>query len=290
MKHAALLTVPLLLALASPARAACPDIPAVARLAAAIIERRPVEPYPAGMTMAEAACAQARLVDTLAQPWGDAVGYKVGLTNAAAQARFGVPHPVRGTIFHGTLRATGTAERPAEIPADFGVVPSVESDLLVRVASDNINEAGSDHVAILRTIDLVIPFIEMPDLVMPAERLNGPMLVAINVGARLGVMGEPIPARATADFAARLGTMTVTLAMDGRQLARAPGSALLGHPLNVIPWLVEDLRREGRRLRVGDYVSLGGFSPALPTEAGRTVTATYEGLLDRPVTVAVRTP
>jgi 2-keto-4-pentenoate hydratase len=86
------------------------------------------------------------------------------------------------------------------------------------VASDNINEAGSDHVAILRTIDLVIPFIEMPDLVFPPGGLDGPTLVAINVGARLGVLGEPITARATPEFAARLGTMTVTLSAEGRRV------------------------------------------------------------------------
>jgi hypothetical protein len=36
-------------------------------------------------------------------------------------------------------------------------------------------------------------------------------------------------------------------------------------------------------------VSLGGFSPALPTEAGRTVTVRYEGLVTSgPVAVNVR--
>jgi len=71
-------------------------------------------------------------------------------------------------------------------------------------------------------------------------------------------------------------------------LARAPGSALLGHPLNALAWLVQDLRAQGRRLRAGEHVSLGGFSPALPVQAGRTYTATYEGLVATPVSVTVR--
>src|SRR3712207_7347617 len=59
------------------------------------------------------------------------------------------------------------------------------------------------------------------------------------------VSGEPIPMRADAEFAAGLGTMTVTMTDDtGKELARAPGTALLGHPLNVLPWLAEDLRSE----------------------------------------------
>lgn len=107
------------------------------------------------------------------------------------------------------------------------------------------------------------------------------------VGARRGVVGEVIAPEATEAFAARLGSMRVRLATDEKVLAEAPGSALLGHPLNVIPWLVEDLAKRGLALRAGDIVSLGGFSPAVPAEAGQRYTATYTGLLAAPVTVSV---
>ena len=278
--------VALILALsAAPALAACPDVPSVARLAAAILERREPPAPSTGMSMADALCARDRLVAVLAQPWGDQVGWKVGLTNPAAQARFGVPHPVAGAIFHGTLRERSGAE----LPAGFGIAPAVESDLLVRIRDEGVNEAGDDPVALLRHIEAVVPFIELPDLVYAGNApWAGPLLLSINVGARLGVLGEEIPAEATPDFARRLGAMTVTLADDTRELSRAPGSALLGHPLNALAWLVRDLREQGRRLRAGEYVSLGGFSPALPVAAGRTYTATYEGLAANPVSVTVR--
>lgn len=268
-----------------PALAACPDVPAVARLAQAILERQAPPPPPQGMSMADALCARERIVAVFAQPWGDQVGWKVGLTNPAAQQRFGVPHPVAGAIFHGTIRERSGAE----LPAGFGVSGAVESDLLVRIRDEGVNEAGDDHLALLRHIDLVIPFIELPDLVYGGNApWNGPLLVSINVGARLGVLGEPIPAEATAEFARRLGAMTVTLADDTRELSRAPGTALLGHPLNALSWLVRDLKEQGRRLRAGEYVSLGGFSPALPVQAGRSYTATYDGLAAQPVSVTVR--
>lgn len=273
------------LAIPGVARAACPDVAEVARLAASVLERRPAQSYGPGLSLADGLCARDRLVATLAQPYGDVVGWKVGLTNAAAQQRFGVPHPLAGAIFHGTLRARSGEE----LPADFGAVPVIESDLLVRVRDEGINTAGADHVEILRRLDQVIPFIELPDLVFAqGQHMDGPNLLAINVGARLGVVGDPIPVEATEEFARRLGTMTVTLANDQRELAKAPGSALLDHPLNVIPWLVQDLASQGRRLRAGEYISLGGFSPALPTEAGRTYTVRYDGLQERPVEVTVR--
>lgn len=270
---------------ATPAFAACPTVPEVALLARAILDRTPPPPPPTGMSMADALCARERLVAVLAQPWGDQVGWKVGLTNPAAQQRFGVPNPLAGAIFHGTLRARSGAE----LPARFGIVPVIESDLLVRIRDEGVNEAGDDPLALLRHIEAVIPFIELPDLVLGADAAwSGPLLVSINVGARLGVVGEEIPAQATPEFAAALASMTVTLADDTRELSRAPGSALLGHPLNALAWLVRDLRGQGRRLRAGDTVSLGGFSPALPVQAGRDYTATYTGLLAQPVAVTVR--
>jgi 2-keto-4-pentenoate hydratase len=286
--------LPLLaLAFAQPALAACPDVPEVARLASAILDRRAPPAPRTDLSMADALCARERLVAVLAQPFGDQVGWKVGLTNPAAQARFRWPQPVAGAIFHGTLRERSGAE----LPARFGIAPAVESDMLVRIRDEGVNEAGDDPVALLRHIDAVIPFIELPDLVYGGDApWSGPLLVSINAAARLGVMGEPIPAEATPEFAARLAGMTVTLreAIEGapphdtRELSRAPGSALLGQPLNALAWLVRELKEQGRRLRAGEHVSLGGFSPSLPVEAGRRYTATFEGLAASPVSVDVR--
>lgn len=265
------------------AQAACPDEATMAALARNLLAQQPSQPI-AGMTsLADGLCAQNRLVPLLSAHWGRPVGYKVGLTNPTAQQRFGVNHPVTGIIYENTVRLLSDGE----VEARFGAVPTVEADLMVRVRDEGINTAR-DHVEILRHLDLVIPFIEMPDLAL-ASGLDGPNLLAINVGARLGVMGEAIPVQANEDFAARLASMTVVLGNDQRELARAPGTALLGHPLNVLPWLAQDLASRGTRLRAGDLVSLGGFSPALPTEAGRRYTVRYEGLLAAPIEVSVRT-
>ncbi len=266
------------------ARAACPPDEAVERLALGIAENRPGEPLSGMASLADGQCAQDKLVPLLARQFGRPVGYKVGLTNAAAQQRFGVPHPVTGIIYEATLRLRDGAE----VPARFAAFPAVEADLLVRVRDEGINAART-HEEVLRHLDQVIPFIELPDLVMPPQRLDGPNLLAINVGARLGVSGEPMPARADAEFAAALGAMTVTVTDDtGKELAKAPGTALLGHPLDVLPWLAADLAKRGKKLQAGDIVSLGGFSPAMPAEAGRRYTVRYEGLAPQPVSVSVQ--
>jgi len=279
-----LLAFGFMLAGAASASAACPSDGAVRQLADNLLADRP-SPALAGMTSLEDGfCAQDKLVRILQRHWGRPVGYKLGLTSQPVQQRFGVPHPVRGVIFERTL----SLRDGAEVPARFGAVPVVESDFLVRVKDDGINGAGRDHLKILQHLDQAIPYIELPDLVLSGG-FDGPNLLAINVGARLGVLGTPIPVEATREFADRLAGMTVTMVDDrGEQRARMPGTAVLGHPLNAVAFLIEDLGKHGKRLQAGDMLSIAGFSPTLPLEAGRTYTVRYEGLAAQPVSVSVR--
>lgn len=274
-----------LLALPMAAQAACPDEGAVRQVAEALVSNRPSPAFTGMTSLADGFCAQDRLVALLSSQWGRPVGYKVGLTSAPVQQRFGVNHPVRGVLLESSI----SLRDGAEVPARFGAVPVIESDFLVRVRDEGINQAGRDHLAILRHLDAVIPYIELPDLVLSGG-FDGPQLLAINVGARLGVVGTPIPVEATQAFADRLANMTVTMVDDrGQERARAPGSAALGHPLNVVAFLIEDLARSGRRLEAGQVLSVAGYSPTLPLEPGRTYTVRYEGLAAEPVSVSVRT-
>lgn len=269
----------------APARAACPSDATMAAFADNILANRTSGLIEGMSSLEDGFCAQRKLVDLLSRHWGKPVGYKVGLTAAPAQQMFGVNHPVRGVIFESTVRMRSGAE----LPAAFGAAPAIEADFLLRVRDAAINDAGRDHLAILRALDVAIPYIELPDTFI-AGKLDAPNLLAMNVAARLGVLGEPIPVEATQAFADRLAGMTVTLTDDtGREMARTPGRAVLGHPLNVVAYLVEDLAKEGRKLQPGDLLSVAGYSPPLPVAAGRLYTLRYEGLTTgAPATVTVR--
>ena len=262
------------LALAPEARAACPDDAAIARFAGQVLQRQSPAPF-AALSPADGRCVQERLVALFAQPLGDVVGFKLGLTNPAIQQRFGIDHPIRGSIFHATLRASSGAE----IEARFAALPVLEADMLVRIGMGGVETALNHHAALIRHIDQVIPFIELPDLVYaPDHRPSLGDLLAVNVGARLGVVGRPIAVTPSAEFAAALGRMSISLHQDGREVSRAPSAAILGHPLNALAWIARDLAREGRHLREGDMISLGSFSPPQPVVAGQVWTARYEGL------------
>ncbi len=263
------------------ARAACPSLAEAARLALVLIDRRtPPAPF-ADMSMADAVCARDRMVATLSQPWGDQVGWKVEASSAG---------PLVGALFFGTLR-----ERPGEsyprggeptLPLAYGIAPRLGAGLLLRIRYDGVGEVGDDHVTLVRHLDAVMPFLDLGDRIWPEDAPWSPaLLLGINLGTRLGVVGEEIEPEPTPAFARALGEMTVSLAQGDRRL-EGKGAGPAGHPLDVLAWLALEMREQGRRLQEGEHVALL-LGPALPAAAGRTV-LTLGGLAAEPLRVGVR--
>lgn len=239
--------------------------------------KTPAPNFPA-LSDADGACTRAKFNALLGTRLGKVVGYKAGLTNPAVQKRFNTDKPVWGKLYEGMVRPGGST-----VPAAFGARPLYEADLLVRVKDAAVNHARTPE-EVLQHIDQVIPFIELPDLVVQAPpQLNGAGVGAINVGARLGIAGQPIAVPATRGeryaLLDALERMTVQLTdHSGALLASGKGSDILGHPLNAVVWLAQALQQEEITLQPGDLVSLGSFSPLLPPRAGLSVTASYLGL------------
>lgn len=268
---------------APPDAPTCPDDAAVAQAVSRYVAMQPEPNPPADISVAGAACAQAKFARALAPTHGRIVGWKAGLTNPAMQKRLGVDEPVRGTLLEKMMLRDG-----AEVPAKFGVRPFLEADLLVEVSSSAIHDARNP-VEVLAALRSVIPFIELPDInIADPSRITGAAITWINVGARLGVKGAPIPVRADAAFAEVLRTMTVRVTDgSGRELDAARGEVILGDPLRAVTWLAADLKRAGITLKPGDLLSLGSFSKGLPTQPGASARVVYEGLPGNPA-VSVR--
>ncbi len=222
-------------------------------------------------SLEEAYRIQDAFVERLAVPLGPVVGYKVGLTSKPVQKKFGIDHPLRGQLLEKMLLKSG-----AEVLARFGARPIAEADLLVRVRDAGINEART-IAEVWEHLDAVIPFIELPDLlVRKGDPLTAPVITAINVGARLGVTGAAIPTERIA--AGDLAAMTVHVYQGDEEVMAVPGKAILGHPLNAVLWLVQDLKADGKRLKPGDLVSLGSLGRPLLPKPGTELRVVYEGL------------
>jgi 2-keto-4-pentenoate hydratase len=259
------------------AQAACLTDAEAEKLVESMMAKAPAA-NPQGLSEADGACSRAKVNALLEKRLGRVIGYKAGLTNPAVQKRFNYDKPVWGKLYQGMVLADG-----ATVDAAFGARPLYEADMLVRVKDAAINRAKTP-MEVLDAIDQVIPFIELPDLVVQAPPgLNGPAISAINVGARLGVAGKPVAVPQTRGeryaMLDALRDMTVVLADGGgAELGRGKGGDILEHPLNAVVWLAGALAKEGIALKPGDLVSLGSFSPLLPPKPGLKATATYDGL------------
>jgi 2-keto-4-pentenoate hydratase len=199
--------------------------------------KEPIRGLRTDLSMADGECGRKRLTERIEAVDNRIVGYKAGLTSRAAQERMGVTSPVRGVLFEKMLLKDG-----AEVPAKFGARPVYEADLLVVVKDAAIQQAKT-QLDVLRSLSLVMPFIELPDLVVAeGEKLSAPLIVSLNVGARLGVAGKGIPVQATPEFATALAAMrVVVVGQNGVEIASARGAAILDNPLNAVLWLVQDL-------------------------------------------------
>jgi len=245
------------------------------RLTEAFLAREPVGIVREGLTLDAAYRIQDAYVHELSQTLGPIAGYKAGLTSPETQQRFGVSHPLYGVLLKEMLLPSGSV-----LPAGFGSRPFFEGDLLVRVGSDAINMAETDE-ELVAALDAVVPFLELPDLMYaPDVALDGPALAAVNVGGRLGIVGEPVHIPDSAAYA-WLGRIHLRLLDADRQvLAEGRSDALLGHPVNVVRWLRDALQDAGKPLEHGMLLSLGSVTPLMPPHAGQELVARYEGLRD----------
>ncbi len=243
-------------------------------LAQQFLKKTPITAFDGTMTLAEAAKVQRQFIDVIAKEFGPPVGYKAGLTNPNVQKAFGVSQPVRGTLLQKMILKSGSV-----VPADFAAIPVSEGDLVVRVGDEAINQAKSP-IETLKFLDAVIPFIELPDMVFDkGVKLTGAAIMAINVGARYGILGDPIALAATPEWQERLKNfMFQAFDEKGSVAAEGKGTALLGDPLNVVLWLKDSLVAEGKGLKKGDLLSLGSLTRPMPVKPGTALRARYVGL------------
>jgi 2-keto-4-pentenoate hydratase len=254
----------------------------VRQLADDYLAKRPTTAISSDISMAEALRIQEQFIDKLVPQLGKPVGYKVGLVTKEAQEKSGVTSPIRGVLLEKMI-----LRDHAEVKINYGVRPLVEADLVVVVRDRAINNAASP-LDVLRSLKEIVAFIELPDVIAANQRVTGPLLTAVNVGARYGVLGQRVQVKPTWAFVEALEKMQINLVDGtGKEQGKAGGAMILEHPINAILWLIEDLQKDGKELRPGDLLSLGSVKAITP-EPGQTYTVKYEGLPGGPISVSVK--
>ena len=217
--------------------------------------------------------AQSALVEGLCGHWGgETAGYKVALTNPAAQRMLGVPYPVFGRLFTARLHESGVTLRAADY-----VIRLIEVEIAFRMAADVPEiDGGYDRRSITEHIGALYPAIELVEHHFAGlDRFTAESFAADNAIHGAWIHGTPVDDWRRLDLAAQ----PTRLLVNGEERLTGSGGNVLGHPLEVMAWLANELPRHGLSLSRGDFVTTGVTTDVIyPAEAGERLTADFPGI------------
>jgi 2-keto-4-pentenoate hydratase len=215
---------------------------------------------------------QEALHDLLARAGlGEIVGHKIGCTTPVMQAFLGIRNPCAGGV-----PATTVHDGEARVRHGKYVRVGVECEIAVRLGADLV-PAGLpfDRLRVAQAVEAVLAGMEIVDDRYEDYRaLDVPTLIAddfFNAGC---VLGPPVTGWRALDLPALRGVTRV----NGTEVGRGEGRAVMGHPFEALAWLANLHARAGRSLHAGEFVLLGSVVETRWVEPGDEVAVAIEGL------------
>jgi 2-keto-4-pentenoate hydratase len=202
---------------------------------------------------------------------GPLAGHKIGCTTPVMQAFLGIENPCAGGIL-----ATTVHEAEARVPHRDYVRVGVECEIAVRLGGD-LGPAGApfDRGRVATTVEAVLAAMEIvDDRYRDYRTLDVPTLIAddfFNAGC---VLGPPVTRWRDLDLPALTGVTR----LNGREVGRGEGGAVMGHPFEALAWLANLRASLGLGLRAGEFVLLGSVVETRWVGPGDEVTVAIERL------------
>jgi 2-keto-4-pentenoate hydratase len=207
------------------------------------------------------------------------VGRKIGLTNPAVQAQFGVDRPDFGVLFESMACSPGTP-----IDAARTLQPKIEAEIAFVLAEDLTGTMiGPAEVAAATAY--VVAALEIVDSRITGWDIGIVDTIADNGSSGLFVLGDrrrkvivhsarsrpPSPRRAASGPG---GSSDAA----GEVVSTGTGASILGHPLAAVAWLAAAVRDHGRPLRAGEIVLSGSLGPMVAVSPGDSFHADISGV------------
>jgi 2-keto-4-pentenoate hydratase len=195
-------------------------------------------------------------------------GRKIGLTNAAVQAQFGVDQPAFGFLF-------ASMDCAVRQPVDSArlLQPRIEAEIAFVLARDlDLADPGPDDV--LAATGAVVAALEIADSRVAGWDISIVDLVADNSAAGLFMLGEERHPPGDLDLSA----CPMRLRRGAEEVSAGTGAASLGHPAIAVAWLAATARSFGQPLRAGEIILSGSLGPVIPVAPGDRFTAEIGGL------------
>lgn len=198
-------------------------------------------------------------------------GWKVGATAEKVQKVYGVTEPFCGPFFEPDCYASPATP----LASDFGHL-CIESEFAFRFGKDlPARDKNYERDEIVDAVSAVLPAFELISPRFDTLLQDRVALAAADCGLNGGfVLGEETSDWRNVDYAEH----KVTLTIAGELAAEGTGANVLGHPFNVLDWLVNHLNRRGITLKAGEIVSTGTCTGFIHIERGQEAVADFGAL------------
>lgn len=192
-------------------------------------------------------------------------GYKVGLTSAAMQHQLGVDQPDFGVLLADMCHDDG-----ARLDASQLISPRVEPEISF-VLGKPLTGPGLELDDVVDAVAAVLPALEIIDSRIENWNITLGDTIADNASSSGVVLGTSRLPLDEVDVAATEAVMSV----NGTEVGRGTGAAVLGSPVNAVLWLANQLGAWGVTLEAGAIVLPGSVCAAHPVRAGDEVVADF---------------
>jgi 2-keto-4-pentenoate hydratase len=267
-------------------------VKALDMLVAARADRRPCPPVrgllPAGDVDAAYAVQAAWVAEQVAAG-ARVVGRKIGLTNPAVQAQFGVDRPDFGVLFEDMACAQGTP-----IDGARTLQPKVEAEIAFVLAED-LAGAVIGPAEVAAATAYVVAALEIVDSRIAGWDIGIVDTIADNGSSGLFVLGDRRQRLGRLDLAECAMTLRRVAAGQGgvgesggavggsggavgEIVSTGTGASILGHPLAAVAWLAAAVRDHGSPLRAGEVVLSGSLGPMVAVAPGDAFQADISGV------------
>jgi 2-keto-4-pentenoate hydratase len=224
-------------------------------------------------TMDEAYAVQEHYHSLRFQEYGAIAGYKAALTTVVTQQLLGLSEPIYGGLFEGTIHQSVATLKKSQY-----VQLGVECEIAVWLGDDLPASGapyGRDSVA--KAVSAAAAAFELVDIRNVDLRNAAPYALSVIAGNVMNagvVLGRPNADWREVDLGEARGVLTINGAVAGEGYGRD----VLGHPLEAVAWLANNLAKRSKSLTRGMVIMTGSIiAPKLP-DPSDVVSFSVDGL------------
>lgn len=196
-------------------------------------------------------------------------GWKIAALKPEMQRQLRAEAPIYGRVFAGHIHPAPVAQEWAKLCSP---IPEVEYQaLLCADLPPRAAPYGKDEVA--EAVASLHPGIELPEcrFVHDANFPPLPAILADGAGGSVISYGPAIENWRERDIAGQ----EVVLLCNGVPRRRGSAAEAVGHPVDTVVWIANELSRTGVGLKAGQMISTGTLTGMLAPKAGETYVADF---------------